>query len=52
MAQEIKFTLRVPIELYEILKAWAQKEHRSLHSQIIHILVLAVERWEKNNQVN
>jgi hypothetical protein len=51
MSNEIKFTLRVPIDLYEKLKALAAKEHRSLHAQVIHMLYLAVELWDKSQLV-
>jgi len=34
----IRFTLRLPEELHEALKRLAEREHRSLHAQIVHIL--------------
>lgn len=33
-----KFTLRVPDDLYEAVKAVADKEERSLHAQVIWCL--------------
>jgi hypothetical protein len=37
------FSLRLPEELHAALKTIAEKEHRSLNAQIIHIL----EEWLK-----
>lgn len=34
----MKLTLRLPDELYEILKALADKEHRSLNAQVVWML--------------
>jgi len=34
----IRFTLRLSEELHDALKKIADKEHRSIHAQIIHIL--------------
>jgi len=34
----IRFSLRLPDELHEAIKKLAEKEHRSIHAQIIHIL--------------
>ena len=36
-------TIRLPVELYEQLKALAKAENRSLSSQIVQILRKAVE---------
>ncbi len=32
------FALRLPHDLHDLLKAAAEREHRSLHGQIIHML--------------
>lgn len=40
------FTLRLPPELHEPLAAMAQKERRSLHNQVLHLLDLALEQIE------
>lgn len=40
------FTLRLPPELYEPIAAMAQKERRSLHQQVLHLLDLALEGIE------
>lgn len=37
-------TARIPAEVYEKLKAQAEKENRSLTKQITHILQKAVEK--------
>jgi len=34
----IRFTLRLSEELHDALKKIADKEHRSIHAQIIHVL--------------
>ena len=33
-----QLTLRLPDELHQNLKELAEREHRSLHAQIIHII--------------
>lgn len=37
-----KFTLRLPDDLQESIQTRADREHRSLHAQIIHLLSEAV----------
>ncbi len=48
---ETRFTLRIPTGLYEKLKKLAKKEHRSLNAQVIHMLFLSVELWDKSQTV-
>jgi predicted transcriptional regulator len=45
-------SLRLPDDLHQDLKELAEKEHRSLHAQIIYILEKYIERWkaEKKTQ--
>jgi hypothetical protein len=38
-----QFSLRLPDKLHQALKEIAKKEHRSLHSQIIHSLEKYIE---------
>jgi len=38
-----KFTLRLPDDLQENIQTHADREHRSLHAQIIHLLSEAVQ---------
>lgn len=46
MAEVLKFALRLPLELHGKLKAMAEREHRSLHGQIIYLLERAVKEIE------
>lgn len=43
----LKLTLRLPEDLHRELKELAEKEHRSLHAQILHILVMYLEQLKK-----
>jgi len=43
----VRFTLRLPPELADALKAVAERESRSLHAQIIHILRRFIEESER-----
>lgn len=45
----IQFMLRLPPELHEALKNWADREDRSLHAQIVHVLKRAVEAEERRD---
>lgn len=38
MKTEKKMTLRLPIEVYEAIKAEAEKQNRSVHNMIVTIL--------------
>ncbi len=38
----IRYSVRFPDELYAAIKALAEREHRSVHAQILHILWQAV----------
>jgi hypothetical protein len=42
----MKLTLRLPDELYEALKALAEKDHRSLNAQVVWLLGIATEFME------
>ena len=44
MADIIRFVLRLSPTLHDKLKALAERERRSLHSQIIYLLERAVEK--------
>ena len=39
--------LRLPDELYEKLKEIAKREHRSINSQMVHIISEYIEDYEK-----
>jgi hypothetical protein len=43
MAEIIRFVIRFSPRLHEKLKAMAEREHRSLHSQIVYLLEKATE---------
>ncbi len=40
------FTLRLPAELYEPIARMAERERRSLHGQVLHLLDRVVEDLE------
>lgn len=40
------FTLRLPAELYVPISAMAERERRSLHGQVLHLLDRVVEEVE------
>ena len=42
----VKFALRIPETLYEKLKELAEKERRSINSQIIHIIEEYIKKKE------
>jgi hypothetical protein len=46
-ARVVHLNLRLPPELHERLTEWARTEHRSLHSQVLHVLTEALERENK-----
>ena len=43
----IHLNLRLSPEIHERLGEWARAEHRSLHSQVLHVLTEALERESK-----
>jgi hypothetical protein len=43
----VHLNLRLPPDLHERLGEWARAEHRSLHSQVLHVLTEALERESK-----
>ncbi len=45
----VQFMLRLPPDVHGKLSAWANKEDRSLHAQILYILKRAIEADEKDN---
>lgn len=45
MSQIARVLVRMPVELWEELKAWAEEEDRSLNGQIIHLLRRALKEW-------
>ena len=48
MAQpEVRFLLRLPPELYEALRAQAEKDQRSMNREAIYLLQWALEEIEK-----
>lgn len=47
MGEILRFVLRLPPELHEELKAWAEDEERSLHAQIIYVLRRALKEWRQ-----
>ena len=46
----LRFTLRLTDELAQALKQLAEKEHRSLHAQVVFILEKYIEDYLKNTQ--
>ena len=40
-------SLRVPEDLHRQLTEWAEREHRSLHAQVLHTLTESLERESK-----
>lgn len=47
MGEVLRFVLRLPPDLHEELKAWASREERSLHAQILYVLRRALREWNK-----
>ena len=47
MATEVKTNLRLPEDLYEMVKRWAEKDLRSINAEIQVLLREAVEAREK-----
>jgi len=45
MRDVVRFLLRLPPDLHDQLKAWAEEEERSLHAQIIYALRRALREW-------
>lgn len=45
MGEIIRFVLRLPPELHNELKTWADQEERSLHAQILFVLRRALREW-------
>lgn len=43
----VHLNLRLSPELHERLGEWARAEHRSLHSQVLHVLEEALEQESK-----
>ncbi len=50
MGDVVRFVLRLPPELHEELKQWAEREDRSLHSLLIHVLRRALREWNRPDQ--
>ena len=46
-AKVVHLNLRLPPDLHERLGAWARAEHRSLHSQVLHVVAEALEREDE-----
>lgn len=44
--KEVKFSLRVPPDIYEVLQQVAHSEKRSINSQVL----LIIERWIESNR--
>ena len=44
---EKRITIRMPRDLYDRLAAWAEREHRSLQGQLIHIVEQALPQNEE-----
>jgi len=44
MSDEVRFTLRLPIELAERIRELAECSERSVHQQVIYILKQATKR--------
>lgn len=42
---EKKFTLRLPVDMYEALAQMAKEDYRSVHSMVIKILGEATKQW-------
>jgi hypothetical protein len=44
----VRFSLRLPDEVYKALKDLAEREHRSIHAQILHILICWLDQYGKS----
>ena len=42
-----RLTLRMPDDLYEALKKLAEKETRSMHAEILHLIKEAIRQTEE-----
>jgi hypothetical protein len=47
---EKRITIRMPRDLYDRLSAWAEREHRSLQGQLIHLVEQALPKTEVQAQ--
>ena len=45
MKQVVTFLLRLPPELHEELRQWAEQEGRSLHNLVLWVLRRALREW-------
>lgn len=45
MGNTVKFLLRVPRDVWEEMRRWADEENRSLNKQVVHVLRRAVSEW-------
>jgi hypothetical protein len=46
----VRFSLRVPEDLWAAIQAIAKKEHRSINAQILYILWQFVEQFNKKQK--
>ena len=51
-AKVVHLNLRLPPDLHERLGEWARAEHRSLHSQVLHVVTEALERGERKARLS
>lgn len=51
MAERKSFLLRLPPELWDEIKRWADSELRSVNGQVEFILREAVRRWRRERDV-
>lgn len=43
MGEAVRFLLRVPKDVWDEIKKWADEDDRSLNQQVVHILKRAVD---------
>lgn len=43
----VRFVLRIPNDLHQELKSWAEEDQRSLHGQILWLLRRALKEWRQ-----
>ncbi|MEP0846495.1 MAG: Arc family DNA-binding protein [Phycisphaerae bacterium] len=52
MAERKSFLLRLPPELWDEIKRWADSELRSVNGQVEFILREAVRRWRREKETS
>ena len=47
---DIRTTLIIPEEDYEVIRAMAGLDVRSIHGQIMHVLLLKIDEWKDTSR--